>query len=481
MSFERELRRLMIGLLAAFAIVGLAAAYYVVTGADTILTRSDNPRRVLEEAALLRGSIHDRDGEILVSTIPQGDGTTLRQYLYPVMNSALGYYSFRHGTGGTEGAFDAILRGDTLTPDLIEELSAQLMHRPQQGSDIKITLDLGIQTAIMHAMEGQRGAAVVIRVPSGEILSMVSLPTFDPNLLDVQWETLRDDPGNPFFDRALQGSYQPGAALQTPLIAAALLLDAPIDAPIEGASESLMLDGLELECAARLPSLALTLREAYQFACPGAFSAFLQTVDPNVIQAVFDTFRLEQSPALAGFTESAAELAISTPIPFTMTDANAIPQALGQGDQTVSPLTMALIAAAIAHDGNAPAPYILSATRPPGATEWTPLVHAAPTIPLMTDSTARQLQDLMRGAVAQGAAQNAGRPAIDIGGHVALAYSGDDTLVWFIGFATLGGDEAVAVAVVLEGSDDPGLAADIGGTALDSAGRAFRMSLSDAG
>lgn len=104
------------------------------------------------------------------------------------------------------------------------------------------------------------------------------------------------------------------------------------------------------------------------------------------------------------------------------------------------------------------------------------MVHAAPTIPLMTDSTARQLQDLMRGAVAQGAAQNAGRPAIDIGGHAALAYSGDGTLAWFVGFATLGGDEAVAVAVVLEDSRDPGLAADIGGTALDFAGRALRES-----
>ncbi len=476
MSFERELRRLMIGLLTAFAVVGLAAAYYAVTGADTILTRSDNPRRVLEEAALLRGSIYDRTGELLVTTVPLEDGTTRRDYLFPVTNGALGYYSFRHGVGGAEAAFNAILRGDTLTPDVVEELTSQILHRPQQGSDIQLTLDLDIQTAVSNAMEGQRGAAVVIRVPSGEILSMVSLPAFDPNQLDAQWETLRDDPGNPFFDRALQGSYQPGAALQTPLIAAALLLDAPIDAPIEGASDPVTLNGLDLECAARLPSLALTLREAYQFACPGAFSTFLQTIDLNVIQAVFDTFRLEQSPVLDGFTISADASISTTPIPFTMTAVNAIPQALGQGDQTVSPLTMALIGAAIAHNGNAPAPYLLSAVRSPNSEEWMTMVHAAPTIPLMTDSTARQLQDLMRGAVAQGAAQNAGRPAIDIGGHAALAYSGDGTLAWFVGFATLGGDEAVAVAVVLEDSRDPGLAADIGGTALDFAGRALRES-----
>ncbi len=68
-----------------------------------------------------------------------------------------------------------------------------------------------------------------------------------------------------------------------------------------------------------------------------------------------------------------------------------------------------------------------------------------------------------------GAAQNAGRPNIDIGGHAALAYSGDGSLAWFVGFATFAGRQGAAVAIVLENSADPGLAADIGGTALAAA------------
>ena len=90
MSFERELRRLMIGLLIAFGAVALSAAFWAITGADTILTRSDNPRRVLQESALLRGSIYDRNGELLARTLPQSDGTTLREYLYPSTYGALG-------------------------------------------------------------------------------------------------------------------------------------------------------------------------------------------------------------------------------------------------------------------------------------------------------------------------------------------------------------------------------------------------------
>ncbi len=75
----------------------------------------------------------------------------------------------------------------------------------------------------------------------------------------------------------------------------------------------------------------------------------------------------------------------------------------------------------------------------------------------------------MRYAVANGAAQNAGRPNIDIGGHAALAVSGDGSLAWFVGFATFADKQGAAVAVVLENSSDPGLAADIGGTALAAA------------
>src|SRR5205085_5951811 len=114
-------------------------------------------------------------------------------------------------------------------------------------------------------------------------------------------------------------------------------------------------------------------------------------------------------------------------------------------------------------DGNAPQPYTLLETRQPSAETWIEDTALHPSMPLTTATTARQLQDMMRLAVADGAAQNAGRPGIDIGGHATLAYSGTSTQAWFVGFATLGGRQGIAIAVVIEDSTDPGLAADIGG------------------
>lgn len=468
MRFTREVNRLVVGLLVMFGIVTMAATYWAVIGPDTILKRVDNPRRVEAAAAILRGSLLDRDDRTLVESTLGEDGRVIRQYMYPAMYSALGYFSLRYGADGAESAFDGVLSGSSVVRDTGTVLLDGLLHRSTEGSDARLTLDLDVQERIASAMDGQRGAVVVLSVPDGAVLAMLSLPTYDPNTLDANWDELVAAPGNPFFNRVLQGRYQPGGALETPLMAAAFLVDHPIDDDIDQATDPVALADLQLSCAVRLPSMPLPLRDAYTFACPNAFKALALDLGAATVQATVDTFRLDKQPTLPGFVPDSTS-ATPTPAPVVL-DADGLTRlALGQGSLTVSPLNMAMMAAAIVNDGNTPQPYILTDTRAPDATNWIPALAVRPTIPLATAKTARQLQDWMRAAVANGAAQNAGRPNIDIGGHAALAYSGDGSLAWFVGFATFAGNRGAAVAVVLENSADPGLAADIGGTALAAA------------
>jgi penicillin-binding protein A len=471
MLFAREINRLLLGLLLVFAVVALSAAYWAIVGADTILLREDNPRLVEREARILRGQIYDRNGTLLVDSVQNADGSVSRLYLYPETASALGYYSLRYGVGGAEAAYDTLLRGDDLLRKLGQEFGRQLLHQPQQGSDIQLTFDLDIQQAITQAMKNHQGAAVVIAVPSGEILALVSLPDYDPNNLDDNWETLTTAPGNPFFNRAVQGSYQPGATLQTPLMAAALLTGHSLEVEIEQATRALDIDDVTLTCAVPLPEQALTLRDAYAFACPYPFALLSEELGDLTLQAMFDTFRFDQPPTLEGFVPQVEGQVTPQALPQIDWSAdNLLKNALGQGELTVTPLEMALITAAIINDGNAPSPTTLVATRLPQADEWTATAPSSNIVtPFLTMQAARQLEDLMRNTVANGAAQNAGRTNIDIGGHAALAYSGDGTQAWFIGFATLAGNQGIATAIVLENSRDLGLAADIGGTALQIA------------
>ncbi|MBI1257486.1 MAG: hypothetical protein GC204_08450 [Chloroflexi bacterium] len=471
MQFMREINRLVLGLVVLFSIVTLAAAYWAVIGPDTILKREDNPRLVEAEASILRGAMVDRDGNVLVDSKRLENGQVKREYLFPEMYSALGYYSLRYGASGAEGAFDATLSGSGSAGDTVSTLTNSLLHRPQEGADVQLTFDLNVQQKIADAMQGQRGAAVVLSVPDGAVLAMISLPTYDPNTLDQNWDALVKADGNPFFNRVLQGKYQPGGALETPLMATAFLVNHSLDDTFAQASDAVTLDKLQLGCAVRLPSMTLSLREAYTFACPRPFEVLAQDLGVETIRATIDTFRLDQEPTLNGFLPAPVTSALTPTLDLTEAlDQSSLTQlALGQGAMTVSPLSMAMMAAAIVNDGNTPQPYILMNTRAQNTAAWTPVQAVRPSIPLATSRTARQLQDLMRNAVANGAAQNAGRPDIDIGGHAALAYTGNGSLAWFVGFATFAGRKGAAVAIVLENSDDPGLAADIGGTALAAA------------
>jgi peptidoglycan glycosyltransferase len=469
MTLSQEINRLVLGILALFMLIALAAAYWAIAGPDTILRRDDNPRLVVAEAAIRRGDILDRSGEPLATSVIQDNNQVIRQYPHPEASSLVGYSSLRYGVGGAEAAFNATLRGDNLPADVPDQVLADILHRPQIGSDIQLTLDLDVQQVMAQAMDGQTGATVVLSVPNGEVLGLLSLPTYDPNRLDVNWDVLVAAPQKPFFNRVLQGQYQPGSALQTPLMAAALVAGQSIDDMTPDATQPVQIDDLSVSCALRLPPLSLSLREAYAFACPLPFEHMARQLGVQPVEEVLELWHMNMPPTLEGFPAQPESIT-------RIQEDTLLKNALGQGPITVTPLQMAVMAAAVVNDGNAPEPYVLMAIRTPDAAEWRPIQQTRPTIPYMTERTARQLQDLMRNTVANGAALNAARPGIDIGGHAALAYSGAETQSWFVGFATLPGGRGVAVAVVLENSDDPGLAADIGGAILSAAHQKLNQS-----
>jgi len=466
LQFTREINRLLFATLIGFAVVALTAVYWSVWGPDSILLREDNPRLVEAEAAIIRGSLYDRNGTLLAESNPTDSGEVQRTYMYRETDGTLGYYSLRYGTAGVETTFDETLRGDDRLQGSGKQFVADLLHQAREGSDLRLTLDLNLQQTVSDLMANHTGAAVVLSVPEGEVLALVSRPTYNPNTLDAEWDQLTSAEGDPFFNRVIQGRYQPGGMLQTPLAAAAIVAGYPFDTPLGDATTPLSMEDVTLNCAARLSqSTRLTLREAYGFACPAPFADLAGELGTAKTRQALVTFGLYEPPTLPGFEAPSPP----SPNPLDFRDGELRRAAVGQSRLTISPLGMAQMVAGIVNDGNAPQPFLLAGSRAPGMPAWEPTGEIRPTSPIATTNTARQLQDWMRAAVANGAAQNAGRPNVDIGGHAALAYSGDGTDAWFIGFATIEGRRGVAVAVVLEGTTDLGLAVDIGGATLETA------------
>ena len=90
---------------------------------------------------------------------------------------------------------------------------------PKQGTHVYLSLDARLQQAAVDAFEGRSGAAVAIDPRNGEVLALVSLPGFDPNLFvngisRADYAALTAAPSRPLYNRALQGGYEPGSTLK---------------------------------------------------------------------------------------------------------------------------------------------------------------------------------------------------------------------------------------------------------------------------
>ena len=398
MQFAREIKRLLLVTLMAFMCIGVTATYWAIVGPATIIQRDDNPRIIEEILRIQRGRIYDRDDRLLAQTITESD-ETIREYLHESTYSTLGYYSLRYGEGGAESAFNDDLNGITEIDDLDTFFEREILNYVPQGSDVQLTLDLEIQDTLVASMADFRGAGVVMDAQTGAILALASLPTFDPNTLDEDWDDLTEAEGNPFFNRALQGQYQPGGVIYTLWLAEAILNRYDIAQLIANGADTIELgEDTEVDCVLEPDQSDLSMTQAYQFACPVPFVAYNRITPDHVYADLVSTFALDDQVTLTDF-----------PIPEVITSTSGteatinidpellrLRDTLGQGDITVTPLHIAVIMSAITNIGNAPYPTIQEGVRLPDETDWSSITYSQQSIPMMTTATARQLRTVMR-------------------------------------------------------------------------------------
>ena len=141
------------------------------------------------------------------------------------------------GKTGLEQSYACSLLG-TPGEELVEVSAAgdeiRILGRrePTAGQDLKTTIDYGLQKEVASAMDGKKGA-VIVTDTTGQILAFYSYPTFDPNLFvdknnSQEIGSLLKDPGLPFFDRVVSGTYHPGSVFK-PLVALSALQEGTID------------------------------------------------------------------------------------------------------------------------------------------------------------------------------------------------------------------------------------------------------------
>ena len=131
------------------------------------------------------------------------------------------------GRTGVEESFDCLLRGKNGS-ELVEVDSygnkVRVLGRrePQKGEDIHLSIDLSLQRVATAALAGRPGAVVASDPRTGEILALVSSPTFDPNTFGQDYRNLSQNSDKPLFNRAVGGKYPPGSTFKIVTAAAGL-------------------------------------------------------------------------------------------------------------------------------------------------------------------------------------------------------------------------------------------------------------------
>jgi penicillin-binding protein 2 len=128
------------------------------------------------------------------------------------------------GKFGVEETYDSLLRGTDGSRDVIVNSHGKEVDQLRQvlaipGQDLRLTIDLDVQRVAEQAMEGKNGALVAMDPHTGEILAMVSRPTFDPNQFAVRltkayWSQIITDPDHPLMNKSIQAQLAPGSTFK---------------------------------------------------------------------------------------------------------------------------------------------------------------------------------------------------------------------------------------------------------------------------
>ncbi|MEO6881008.1 MAG: penicillin-binding protein 2 [Mycobacteriaceae bacterium] len=472
--------------LAVLVMVGLLLAnstYVQVFEAGSLRADPRNQRVLLDEYSRQRGQI-SADGQVLASSVATDDRFKFLR-TYPTDPAAYapvtGYYSLQYGNAGIERAEDPVLNGsdDRLFGRRLFDL---VSGRDPRGGNVALTLVPRVQQAAYDAMtaKGYTGAVVAIRPSTGEVLAMVSTPSYDPNALASHdaavrakaFTTLSDDPAKPLSNRAVSQTYPPGSTFKVVVAAAALASGNTTPDTRLTAAPRITLPGtdttLENYNGSTCGSGATaTLTEAFARSCNTAFAELGIATGTDAIRAQAEALGITGNPP-----DIPLPVATSTLGPIV--DKAALGQSsIGQRDVRLTPLENAVIAATVANGGKRMQPYLVSEVQAPDLTslQTTKPTSLGQAISPGVDATLTQLM-----IDAENDAGGTGKiNGIQIASKTGTAEHGSDPKqtpphAWYIAFAPAQNPQ-VAVAVVVLNGGDRGLDA-VGATVAGPIGRA---------
>ncbi|NTW71067.1 MAG: peptidoglycan glycosyltransferase [Eubacteriaceae bacterium] len=428
-------------------------SYFELFMKEDIITNNFNKRQTEYARETLRGSIYDRDGEILAAS--EGEIQNQKR-VYPFENlysQVIGYNSVIYGNSLLESVYNQELIGKNALSSILD-IKDQLSGDDKKGNNLLLTIDHDLQKKASELLGDRKGAVVAIDPKTGEILAMVSKPDYDPNSsnLEENWSKLVESQDSPFLPRAIQGIYVPGSTYKIVTSVAAYengLVKEGYDDQGSVVIDGKFISNFGEKAYGKIDfSKALAVSSNAVFAQTGVDLGF-ENLKEVALQFGFN----KKLPFDLSVKKSS--------FPYTSmkkTDMAAV--GIGQGSLQVTPLHMAMITASLANDGTMMEPYLVKGI---STSKGKVIYSKKPSVFLtVTDkSTADQVTGMMIKVVEEGTGTRARISGINVAGKTGTAENeltssqGDKEHAWFVGFAPAE-DPQIAIAVILEYSGSTG-------------------------
>lgn len=443
---RRSMRAVATLLLVTFVGVGVWLGYTVYVQGSRWTTDVNNPRMNTYKNKFVMGDITDRQDVVLAST----DSDGVRHYnsdktLRRAMSQTVGDQMSMSGTG-VETFHAGSLLG--YSGSIIDRTWQFITGAESRGDNIRLTVDSELTKYISSKFaDGYKGAVVVLNYKTGEILSMVSKPDYDPeNLTNRRSSTEETD--SAYLNRCLQGQYTPGSIFKVVTLAAAL------DSIPNVTSHTFSCEGThnfgngKVTCHSGQTSHGqIDLLTAFVKSCNITFGGLAYEMGDKALVKTAKSMAFNDNFSFKDIVlyESSIPESISGADELAWTGA-------GQGLLQVTPMHMAMIAASVANDGVMLEPQLIGQVTGVGNI---PRIRTAAGAygRVMSSETAHYINNSMEQVVKSGTAKNAAIKGYTVCGKTGSAETSDDKSVptdaWFIGYVR-DDDHPYAISVVIE-------------------------------
>ena len=469
---NRQISRIALVALLLLASLIVATTYWQSWEAPTLAAKQDNAIERVAQFRIRRGLIYASDGKTVLAAnvAKKSAGQTLFFRRYPthgLASQVVGYSTQGRSRAGIEREENAYLTASNANLGTIfDKLTDSLKGTTVRGNNLVLNLRVKAQKIAETALQGKCGAAVVLNPKTGQVYVMASAPGYDPNKVESStgFASILKSPSacpgssSALYNRAAQGLYAPGSTFKTVTVTAAL------ESGKYTPNSSFYDPGYCTEYGVPIHN-ALDQNGPEQFGNVDLEQAFIHSINAVFCdlgiklgaQAILDTARQFGFYSSPPIELPPSEVAASGPYDFAQHKLITNPRVLdpgrmafGQDKLLVTPLQMALVAAAVANNGTIMKPHLVDkVTSPTGGTVVK--VHPEVWKHAMKPQIAAEINQMMQGVVQSGTGTAAQIPGVKVAGKTGTAETGEPNVytAWFIFFAPADNPQ-VAGAIAVE-------------------------------